>query len=134
MTTFGKKHSCESMISTEINQKGECQNGCFKTTKHAKFSEKQTFLTPWYIHTHTHTHTHTHSFSKFGVLCFLEKPILRFVLLLYYQRYQLFWNHTFSSQMSSWEFFVCFRGLLLLFICCHDGIYFLYCYWFISLN
>ena len=29
-----------------IKQKEESQNGCFKKTKHAKFSEKQTFLTP----------------------------------------------------------------------------------------
>ena len=28
-----------------IRQKGESQNGCFKKTKHAKFSEKRTFLT-----------------------------------------------------------------------------------------
>ena len=28
-----------------MSQKGESQNGCFKKTKHAKFSEKQTFLT-----------------------------------------------------------------------------------------
>ena len=27
-------------------QKGESQNGCFKKAKHAKISEKQTFLTP----------------------------------------------------------------------------------------
>ena len=30
--------------------KGESQNGCFKKTKHAKFSEKRTFLIPWYAH------------------------------------------------------------------------------------
>ena len=29
-----------------IRQKGECQNGYFKKTKHAKFSKKRTFLTP----------------------------------------------------------------------------------------
>ena len=29
---------------------GESQNGCFKKTKHAKFSKKRTFLTPWYAH------------------------------------------------------------------------------------
>ena len=29
-----------------IRQKEESQNGCFKKTKHAKFSEKGTFLTP----------------------------------------------------------------------------------------
>ena len=33
-----------------ISQKGESQNGCFKKTKHAKFSEKRTFLTLWYLH------------------------------------------------------------------------------------
>ena len=33
-----------------IRQKGESQNGCFKKTKQAKFSEKLTFLTPWYAH------------------------------------------------------------------------------------
>ena len=32
-------------ISSVIRQKGESQNGCFKETKHTKFSEKQTFLT-----------------------------------------------------------------------------------------
>ena len=29
-----------------IRQKGQSQNGCFKKTKHVKFSEKRTFLTP----------------------------------------------------------------------------------------
>ena len=28
-----------------IRQNGESQNGCFKKTMHAKFSEKRTFLT-----------------------------------------------------------------------------------------
>ena len=32
--------------SSEMRQKGESQNGCFKKAKHAKMSEKQTFLTP----------------------------------------------------------------------------------------
>ena len=36
--------------SSVIRQKGKSQNGCFKKTKHAKFSEKRTFLTPWYAH------------------------------------------------------------------------------------
>ena len=30
-----------------IKQKGELQNGRYKKTKHAKFPEKWTFLTPW---------------------------------------------------------------------------------------
>ena len=29
-----------------IRQKGESQNGCFKKTKYAYFSERQHFLTP----------------------------------------------------------------------------------------
>ena len=32
-------------ISSVIRQEGESQNGCFKKAKHAKISEKQTFLT-----------------------------------------------------------------------------------------
>ena len=37
------------LISSVIRQKGEFQNGCFKKTKRAKFSEKRTFLTPWFV-------------------------------------------------------------------------------------
>ena len=47
------KHVCYSFmmaISSVIRQKGESQNGG-NTTKHTKFSEKQTFLTP---DTHTY--------------------------------------------------------------------------------
>ena len=32
--------------SSVIRQKGASQNGCYEKTKRAKFSEKQTFLTP----------------------------------------------------------------------------------------
>ena len=35
-------------------KKGESQNGCFKKTRHAKFSEKWTFRTLWYAHLHFH--------------------------------------------------------------------------------
>ena len=62
-------------ISSVTRQKGESQNGCFKKAKHAKISEKQTFLTSWYAHV------------RFGVLCFLETPVLRFTLLPYSRRY-----------------------------------------------
>ena len=37
-----------TLFLSEIRQKCESQNGCFRKTKHAKFSETQTFLTPWY--------------------------------------------------------------------------------------
>ena len=35
-------------VSSVTRQKGKSQNGGSKKTKHTKFSEKQTFLTPWY--------------------------------------------------------------------------------------
>ena len=72
--------------SSVIRQKGESQNGCFKKTKHAKYSEKQTFFTPWYAHVRTGS----------GVLCFPETPILRFALLPYYRRRHVFdWHDHF---------------------------------------
>ena len=36
----------EAKSSSVIRQKGESQNGCYKKTKYAKFSEKRTFLIP----------------------------------------------------------------------------------------
>ena len=36
--------------SSVIRQKGESQNGSFKKKNLSKFSEKGTFLTPWYAH------------------------------------------------------------------------------------
>ena len=47
-----------------IGKKGESQNGCFKRTKHVKFSEKLTFLTP-------DTHRLKHSLLL-TVLCFTD--------------------------------------------------------------
>ena len=38
----------QNINSPVIRQKDESQNGCFKKTKHAKYTEKRTFLTPWY--------------------------------------------------------------------------------------
>ena len=37
-------------VQSVIREIGESENGCFKKTKHAKFSEKRIFLTPWYAH------------------------------------------------------------------------------------
>ena len=42
--------------SSVIRQKGESQNGSFKKTKHAKFSEKRTFFTPRYAHERRTSH------------------------------------------------------------------------------
>ena len=66
---------CESSSSV-IRQRGESQDGCFKKTKHAKFSEKRTFLGG----------KKCLFFGKFGVLRFPETPVLRFALLPYYRR------------------------------------------------
>ena len=66
-----------------IRQKGESQNRDKKKSEYAKFSEKQTFLTPL-----IRTRTKCSFFGKFGVLCFVIS-VLRFVLLPYYQRINL---------------------------------------------
>ena len=42
----GEKDLIQYQIASVIKQKGSFQNGCFKKTKHVKFSEKQTFVTP----------------------------------------------------------------------------------------
>ena len=56
--------------SSVIRQKGESQNGCFKITKHVKFSKKRTFLAP-----DMHTYVCVSEgkkysfFKKFSVFC-----------------------------------------------------------------
>ena len=59
----------EVLNSSLIRRKGESQNGRFKKRKHAKFSEKRTFLTTWYAHVR--------------VIC---TSVLRFAFLPYYRR------------------------------------------------
>ena len=77
-----EKQDCSSIV----REKGEFQNGCFKKTKHAKFSWERTFLTPWYSHARVRSGGKKCSFSgKFGVLCFLETTVLKFALLPYYR-------------------------------------------------
>ena len=63
-------------------QKNEYQNGCFKKTKHAKFSEKREFLTCVCVL----GGKKCSFFGKFGVLCFLETFVLRFALFPHYRR------------------------------------------------
>ena len=43
---FDKTYLLMVTISSVLKQKGKSQNGFFKKTKHAKSSEKQTFLAP----------------------------------------------------------------------------------------
>ena len=74
--------------SSVIRQKGESQNECFKKTKHVNFVKNKHFLPP-----DTHTYVCVSGckkcsfFGKFVVLCFLETPVFRFALLLYYLRF-----------------------------------------------
>ena len=70
-------------IATVIKQKGETQNWCFKKTKHAKFSEKFSVSGG----------KKCSFFEKIGVICFLETRLLRFALLPYYQRLDIWSLH-----------------------------------------
>ena len=67
-------HRISSKNLSVIKPKGESQNGCFKKTKHAKFSEKKNFLTP-YICVCVSGGQKYLFFGKFDVLCFLETPV-----------------------------------------------------------
>ena len=72
-------------------QKGKSQNGCFKKKKHAKFSEKRTFLTPdTYKYVCVLGNKKCSFFGKFGVLYFLKTPVLRFAFLPYYREILIF--------------------------------------------
>ena len=104
--------------SSVIRQKCKSQNGCFKKTKHVKFSEKTNISNPL-ISTRTCAYQGVRNvrfLGKFDVLCFFETPVLRFPLLPYYwwltisfilytvsffQKiitfWQFYWNYTVSS-------------------------------------
>ena len=96
--------------SLVINQNGESQNECFKQTKHAEFSKKRTLCVSGC--------KKCLFFGKFVVLCFLETPVMRFILWPYYRR--IVENTNVSFQKSScqgcfiWQHLV--RVLVLLFI------------------
>ena len=78
--TLLNEGKCRTKWVKVIRQKGESRNGGNKKTKHAKFSEKRPFLTPW------SARKKCLFFGKFDVLCFLVTSILRFALFLYYWR------------------------------------------------
>ena len=82
-------------LSSVIRQKDKSQNRCFKKTKLVKFSEKRTFLTPC-----VSGGKKCSFFGKFDVLCFLETPVLRFVLLSYYRR---FTTHKLTTELRDYE-------------------------------
>ena len=78
----------EVLNSSLIRRKSESQNGRFKKTKHAKFSEKTNIsYTPIRARTWAYQGVRNFRFfGRFGVLRFLETPVLRLGLLPYYRR------------------------------------------------
>ena len=69
------------VISSAIRQNGKShQNECYKKTKHANFSEKETFVSSL-------RGKNCSLFRKLDMLCFLVIPVLRFTLLPYYRRF-----------------------------------------------
>ena len=56
--------------SSVIGQKGESQNGCFKKTKHAKFSEKRIFEEMFFLPTYAFQGVRNVRFSE-NLTCFV---------------------------------------------------------------
>ena len=74
----------ERVKTSAIRQKSESQSGCYKKTKHIKFSTKRTFLTPYvcaYLVCVCVSGSKKCSFfGKFGLLCSPVTHVLRFAL------------------------------------------------------
>ena len=78
-------------ISSVTRQKDKSQNGCFKKTKHAKFSEKRTVLIPWYADVHAYHEVRNAHFSEnLACFVFLQHP---------------FWNSPFCLIADDIQFF-----------------------------
>ena len=70
-----------------IWQKDESQDGSNKKTKHAKFSEKPTFLTPWHLRVRIRGVRNVRFLENLACFVFLvPHSVLKFFLSLYYQR------------------------------------------------
>ena len=87
MKLFGKKPIA---LSGTLPFKANLKTGVSKKQGTPNFPKNEHFLPPY-----THTDVCVSGdkkclfFGKFGVLCFLETPILRFTLLPYYRRIAL---------------------------------------------
>ena len=81
---------CYSDKSSVINKRVNLKTGVSRKQSTANFLKNEHFLPP-----DTHTNVcvlqgkKCSFFGKFGVLCFLETPVLRFTLLPYYRRVSL---------------------------------------------
>ena len=71
-----------------IRQKEKSEDGGNKTLNHVKFSEKRTFLNPWYVHVRVRIRGVTNvGFSEnLACFCILVTSVLRFALLSSYRR------------------------------------------------
>ena len=94
--------------SLVIRQKGESQSGCFKKTKRAEFSKISISYPIIRTRTCAYYGIRNGNFGKFGVLYFLETPVLRFAFLPYYRRNNLtFTTHALynnSNKISNSDF------------------------------
>ena len=70
------------------NAKGRISKRVFQENKACQIFRKMNISYPLIISTRTCAHQGVRNvrFSKFGVFCFLETPVLRFVLLPYYRQ------------------------------------------------
>ena len=94
-----------------IRQKGKSQNGCFKKMG---LSAASLCKYVWPFSLYVSGGKKCSFLGKFGVLCFLETSVLRFVLLLYYQRIYSCWLWT-----DIWQLFS-FSGVLTLLLQFND--------------
>ena len=79
---------CQRLNSLVIRQKDEFQNGLFQENKACQNFAKNEHFLPYDMHMYVCISggKKCSFFGKFGMLCFLETLVLRFVLLPYYQR------------------------------------------------
>ena len=65
-----------NLTSSVIRQKSESQNGCFKKTKHSKFSKKWTY----YHHHHHHLHHYHHCHMNRSIIT-VKSLIHKYIVL-----------------------------------------------------
>ena len=83
--TYSSQHIAQVLLTVSslvIRQKGESQNWCFKKTMHAKFSDKQTFLTVWYV-------LHYRLYCS----CFISFPSVHTLLIMFHFYFLQFTVH-----------------------------------------
>ena len=97
---INEKLICKSYKLSVIRQKGKSQNGCFKKTKHVKFSTEQTWLTPWY----THVHVRIRKWNMFvfrKIWCTLFSWNTRFEICPFALLPTKYWKDIFDKRMAN---------------------------------